>query len=200
MRQVMLLSIVVTALAASGAVVAEKRRTEVEYRPTLDNATMVSTIMAAVEAASNTVEAAVEAITPEPATINVTCPASATVTVDDNPTKQTGVKRLFFTPPLAHPGHYTLRAFCCTQAGCYTETKKVHVSPGETVDVTLLAQVQARHECPCGTSCSCSAGQCGHPACPTVGYSAPQFAPPMMMGGCAGGCCGGGGCAGGRCR
>lgn len=161
----------------------------------------------------------------EKATMNVTCPASATITVDDHPTKQTGAKRVFYSPPLTHAGTYTFRAFVCTTQGCFNEVKKVHVNPGEEINVTLLGQVQATHECPCG-SCSCTAGQCGHPACPTVGFSGigdPRMMfngmagcascgggfgpPPTYFGGggcgpsgCGGGGCGGGGCGGGRCR
>jgi uncharacterized protein (TIGR03000 family) len=49
---------------------------------------------------------------PEPATVRVTLPADAKLTIDGHPTKSTWSERLFISPPL-EPGkdfHYTLKA------------------------------------------------------------------------------------------
>lgn len=142
------------------------------------------------------VEVVAQLIEPQAATINVTCPATCTITCEDAPTKQKGVKRLFFTPKLLKAGTLHFRAFVCTQAGCFVETQEVHVNPGEVVDVTLLAAHQAAAACPCGPGCDCTSGQCGGAGCPSL-YRTGYGVAMQGCSSCSGGGCGGGGCGGG---
>jgi uncharacterized protein (TIGR03000 family) len=77
------------------------------------------------------------------ATINVTVPTNAKVWFDDAPTQQTGVRRLFTSPPLVPNGtfYYTVRVQWDDNSKMKEETRRVEVRAAQTsvVDFTRPA-------------------------------------------------------------
>ncbi|HEY8503306.1 MAG TPA: TIGR03000 domain-containing protein [Gemmataceae bacterium] len=77
---------------------------------------------------------------PAPATISVTLPADATLTIDGAPTQSTSGVRTFTTPAL-EPGqvyHYTLRAEVEREGKTLTASERVEVRAGATTRVELM--------------------------------------------------------------
>ena len=75
----------------------------------------------------------------EPATIRVTLPADARLTVDGHPTQSTSAERLFLSPPL-EPGQdyrYTLKAEFVREGKTLTVRQDVIVRPGRETAVSL---------------------------------------------------------------
>ena len=75
----------------------------------------------------------------EPATIRVTLPADAKLTVDGQPTQSTSAERLFLSPPL-EPGrdfHYTLTAEVERNGSRVTQQQQVRVRAGQESRVTI---------------------------------------------------------------
>jgi uncharacterized protein (TIGR03000 family) len=78
-------------------------------------------------------------VEPTKATIVVSLPADATLTVDDNPTTSTSATRVFASPPL-QPGKqytYTLKAEIVRDGQKVVAEKKVPVRAGQESRVTL---------------------------------------------------------------
>jgi uncharacterized protein (TIGR03000 family) len=76
---------------------------------------------------------------PAPATIVVSLPADAKLTIDDNPTTSTTATRVFQSPSLA-PGkdfRYTLKAEVIRDGKAVVETQEIIVRAGATTRVTL---------------------------------------------------------------
>jgi uncharacterized protein (TIGR03000 family) len=74
-----------------------------------------------------------------PATLVVTLPADATLTIDGNPTTSTSSPRVFVSPPL-DPGkefHYTLKATVMREGKPVEMVEKVNVRAGAQARVTL---------------------------------------------------------------
>ena len=77
---------------------------------------------------------------PTPATIIVTLPADATLTIDDTPTRSTAARRTFVSPPL-DPGktfHYTLKAQAMRGGEAVTDTQRIEVRAGKATRVELV--------------------------------------------------------------
>jgi uncharacterized protein (TIGR03000 family) len=77
-----------------------------------------------------------------PATLVVTLPADARLTVDNTPTRLTSAKRVFNSPPL-QPGRtyrYTLKAEIVRDGQTLTTSRDVTVRAGQETDVTLEFQ------------------------------------------------------------
>ena len=76
---------------------------------------------------------------PAPASIIVSLPADARLTVDDVVTKSTSATRLFATPALesGKEFHYTLKAEVVRDGKTYTAIRRVAVRAGEETRVTL---------------------------------------------------------------
>ncbi len=78
---------------------------------------------------------------PAPATIIVSLPADARLSIDDAPTTSTSERRVFVSPEL-NPGrqyHYTLKAEWNRDGKNVVVTKEVAVSAGNQTAVTLEA-------------------------------------------------------------
>jgi uncharacterized protein (TIGR03000 family) len=89
-----------------------------------------------------------ETSTAAPATIVVSLPADAKLTVDDSPTRSTTSRRVFISPPL-EPGkkfHYTLKAEVMRNGKPVTETLQIDVRAGQLtqVDMNLPSERVAR--------------------------------------------------------
>lgn len=80
-----------------------------------------------------------ESTGPAPATIRVSLPADARLTIDGSPTRSTSGEREFITPPLerGHEFTYTLEARVLRDGRPATISKQVAVHAGERTDVTL---------------------------------------------------------------
>jgi uncharacterized protein (TIGR03000 family) len=83
-----------------------------------------------------------------PATIIVSLPADAMLTVDDTPTRSVTARRVFVSPPLA-PGkafHYTFKAEAMRDGQNVSTTKRVEVRAGQEtrVELTLPPERVAR--------------------------------------------------------
>jgi uncharacterized protein (TIGR03000 family) len=77
-----------------------------------------------------------------PATLVVTLPADARLTVDNTPTRLTSARRVFNSPPL-QPGRsyrYTLKAEIVRDGQTLTTTRDVNVRAGQETDVNLEFQ------------------------------------------------------------
>ena len=72
-----------------------------------------------------------------PASILVTLPYDAVLSIDDTQTTSTGAIRRFVTPPIAGPGKYIFQVTANGQAWAQT----VHVKPGEETVVSLTPPV-----------------------------------------------------------
>jgi uncharacterized protein (TIGR03000 family) len=80
--------------------------------------------------------------TAAPATIVVTLPADARLTIDDTATVSTSARRVFVSPELA-PGReysYTLKAEWLQNGKTMMVTKMVNVSAGNEANVTIEAE------------------------------------------------------------
>jgi uncharacterized protein (TIGR03000 family) len=80
-----------------------------------------------------------QSLLPTPATLIVTLPADARLTIDDMATRSTSATRTFVTPPL-QPGrefHYTLKAEGRRGTEPVTATRDVSVRAGQETRVTL---------------------------------------------------------------
>jgi uncharacterized protein (TIGR03000 family) len=90
-----------------------------------------------------------EATGPTPATIVVTLPPGAKLSIDDTPTQATGPQRTFATPALS-PGqvyHYTLKADLDRNGQTVSTSQRINVQAGQETRVTLnlpVASVAAR--------------------------------------------------------
>jgi uncharacterized protein (TIGR03000 family) len=76
---------------------------------------------------------------PAPATIVVSLPADAKLTIDETPTKSTSATRIFASPVL-EPGKeyfYTLKAELNQDGKVTTASKRVSVRAGQETRVTL---------------------------------------------------------------
>jgi uncharacterized protein (TIGR03000 family) len=85
---------------------------------------------------------------PAPATIIVSLPDDATLTVDDTPTQSTTSRRVFTSPPL-DPGktfHYTFKAEAMRDGKPVNTSQRVEVRAGQVtrVDLTLPQRVVQR--------------------------------------------------------
>ena len=71
------------------------------------------------------------------ATLKVTCPAGATIYVDDFKSQQTGSHRTYYSAPFCGHGCYTVRCIQCWPESkkCKWSDKHVCVKPSETVEV-----------------------------------------------------------------
>ena len=75
---------------------------------------------------------------PTPATLVVTLPANASLTVDGNATVSTSARRVLVTPALEQGEYvYNLRAEIVRDGQTVAETATVNVRPGETTEVTF---------------------------------------------------------------
>jgi uncharacterized protein (TIGR03000 family) len=74
-----------------------------------------------------------------PATIIVSLPADATLTVDDTPTRSMTERRVFLSPPLetGKTFHYTLKAEAMRDGKPVTTTQRIDVSAGQVTRVEL---------------------------------------------------------------
>lgn len=74
-----------------------------------------------------------------PATLVVTLPEDATLTIDNTPTTQTSGKRVFVSPPLQVGSKYiyTLQAQVMRDGQPVTLTQEVAVIPGQETQVRL---------------------------------------------------------------
>jgi uncharacterized protein (TIGR03000 family) len=81
----------------------------------------------------------------QPGQLRVRLPANATLTVNGNPTRQTGAERSFETPPLepGKPSVYVLRATWVEQGESVSQEKQVSVEAGKVAEVTFRADVAA---------------------------------------------------------
>ncbi len=77
--------------------------------------------------------------TTAPATLVVSLPADAKLTIDDNATTSTGARRMFVTPSLKLGGeyHYTLKAETLRNGKANVIEQVVTVRPGQLTQVTL---------------------------------------------------------------
>jgi uncharacterized protein (TIGR03000 family) len=75
----------------------------------------------------------------QPATLVVSLPADATLTVEDQPTSSTSAERTFQTPVLEHGKAYvyTLKAQIKSDGKVKTLSRQVQVRAGETTQVNL---------------------------------------------------------------
>ncbi len=75
----------------------------------------------------------------KPASIHVTLPADATLTIDGQPTQSTSADRVFQTPPLetGKEFHYMLRATVVRGDDTVSIERRVTVRAGQETDVTL---------------------------------------------------------------
>jgi uncharacterized protein (TIGR03000 family) len=82
-----------------------------------------------------------ESMGPSPATIRVSLPADAKLTIDDTPTTSTSESRRFVSPDLnvGKDFHYTLKAEIVRDGKKLTVTEKVTVRAGEETSVSLPA-------------------------------------------------------------
>jgi uncharacterized protein (TIGR03000 family) len=82
-----------------------------------------------------------EAPTAAPATIIVSLPADARLTIDDAATASTSARRVFTSPdlPAGREFHYTLKAEFRRDGKPVVVSKQVAVRAGEATDVTLEA-------------------------------------------------------------
>src|SRR5947209_2685352 len=80
-----------------------------------------------------------EKVKPTSATIEVSLPADATLTVDGKATQATGAARTFATPELAEGQvfYYTFTATVFREGKALTTTEQVAVKAGETTAVSL---------------------------------------------------------------
>jgi len=80
-----------------------------------------------------------EEVSIAPATIVVTLPAEAKLTVDGNATRATSARRTFVTPALEVGGDYsyTLRAEMVQDGQVAVQTQNVTVRGGETTEVSF---------------------------------------------------------------
>jgi uncharacterized protein (TIGR03000 family) len=90
-----------------------------------------------------------ETLAPAPATIIVSLPANATLTIDDAATTSTASTRVFTSPvlPAGREFHYTLKAQIVRDGKSVVVSKEVTVRAGETTHATLeagLASVASR--------------------------------------------------------
>jgi uncharacterized protein (TIGR03000 family) len=77
---------------------------------------------------------------PAPATIFVTLPADAALTIDDTPTRSRAALRTFVSPPL-DPGqtyHYTLKAEALRGGKAVTANQRIEVRAGRATRVELV--------------------------------------------------------------
>jgi uncharacterized protein (TIGR03000 family) len=81
---------------------------------------------------------------PAPATIVVSLPADARLTVDDTVTKSTSTTRTFASPVLENGRdfHYTLKAEIVREGKTYTAIRRVAVRAGEETQVSLDIPVE----------------------------------------------------------
>jgi uncharacterized protein (TIGR03000 family) len=76
---------------------------------------------------------------PTPATIVVTLPADARLTVDGNVTSSTSARRVLVTPALAQGEYvYVLTAEVVRNGQTIVETQNVTVLPGQTTEVPFV--------------------------------------------------------------
>jgi uncharacterized protein (TIGR03000 family) len=82
-----------------------------------------------------------EAKAAAPATIVVTLPADATLTIDGAATKSTSARRVFTSPelPRGKAFTYTLKARFTQDGETRSVTKKVQVRAGQTTEVEMVA-------------------------------------------------------------
>jgi uncharacterized protein (TIGR03000 family) len=90
-----------------------------------------------------------DTLAPAPATIIVSLPANATLTIDDAATTSTASTRVFTSPvlPAGREFHYTLKAQIVRDGQSVVVTKEITVRAGETTHATLeagLASVASR--------------------------------------------------------
>jgi uncharacterized protein (TIGR03000 family) len=90
-----------------------------------------------------------EVMVPAPATIIVSLPANATLTIDDAATTSTASPRVFTSPvlPVGRDFHYTLKAQIVRDGKTVEVSKEVTVRAGETTRATMeagLASVASR--------------------------------------------------------
>jgi uncharacterized protein (TIGR03000 family) len=90
-----------------------------------------------------------EVMVPAPATIIVSLPANATLTIDDAATTSTASPRVFTSPvlPAGRDFHYTLKAQIVRDGKTFVVSKEVTVRAGETTRATMeagLASVASR--------------------------------------------------------
>jgi len=80
-----------------------------------------------------------EEVSIAPATIVVSLPADARLTVDGNATRSTSDRRTFVTPALesGETYMYTLRAEVVVDGQASVQTQEVAVRAGQTTDVTF---------------------------------------------------------------
>ena len=80
-----------------------------------------------------------ETLAPAPATIVVSLPAEAKLTIDDTVTTSTSNRRTFVTPtlPLGQEFHYTLKAEFAREGKPVVLSKQIAVKAGAEVNVTL---------------------------------------------------------------
>jgi uncharacterized protein (TIGR03000 family) len=85
-----------------------------------------------------------------PVYLDVWLPASASVTIEGEKTKQSGSRRLFVSPPVAtgHDYVYDLIAKWMVDGREIVRTSKVRVRPGETVVVDLRPVPQSQQRAP----------------------------------------------------
>jgi uncharacterized protein (TIGR03000 family) len=77
---------------------------------------------------------------PAPATVIVTLPVDAALTIDDTPTRARAARRTFVSPPL-DPGqtyHYTLKAEAMRGGKAVTATQRIDVRAGRATRVELV--------------------------------------------------------------
>ena len=136
-----------------------------------------------------------------PATIRVTLPADATLTIDGQPTQSTSASRWFRTPAL-EPGkvfHYTLRAEIVRGDETVTIARRIDVRAGQETDVALTLPGatdtnRAFYYDPsapaAGNSVFMPSAPFGYPAGPPRGYVGsarenwkPDFSDPFFIGG-----------------
>jgi uncharacterized protein (TIGR03000 family) len=80
-----------------------------------------------------------EEVSNAPATLVVSLPADARLTVDGNATRATSARRTFVTPALEVGGEYTytLRAEVAQDGQVAVQTQNVTVRAGETTEVSF---------------------------------------------------------------
>jgi uncharacterized protein (TIGR03000 family) len=83
--------------------------------------------------------AAIAADQPAPATMVVTLPAEAKLTIDGNPTTSTTARRVFNSPPLTRGKsyHYTLKAEVPVAGKTEVITKVIEVQAGRETEARL---------------------------------------------------------------
>ncbi len=132
-----------------------------------------------------------------PATIRVTLPADAVLTIDGEPTHLTSAERTFRTPPLqtGKVFHYDLRAKIVRGDQTVTIEQRVAVRAGQESAVSLTPpgaaeQNQAFYYSPAAPAANSPAPTYSYPAGPVSGYVGsarenwkPDFSDPFFMGG-----------------